>query len=251
MKPMWALVGALVVATAGPAPAQNIGSIAEMAQTPLITLRIAESLRRPPDQATLSASVRSTAPTASAALAANKLKVEKLVATIRAAGIGPKDIQTEGVSISPDYSYDEVNGRSKQRMIGYAASNSVRIKTRRIDGLSTLLDALAAAGVDQVYGPRFDIHDPAPLRSEARRLAMQRGLTEASEYALNAGFARVRLLSVEEGTSSRSTDTIIVTGSRLAPPAPPPPPAPDGDGSIQPGQIETGVYLTLTYRMER
>jgi uncharacterized protein YggE len=248
---MWALMGALVAAAAGPALAQNVGSIAEMAQTPLITLRISESLRRPPDQATLSASARSTAPSASAALAANKLKVEKLVATIRAAGIGPKDIQTDGVSISPDYSYDQVNGRGRQRMIGYVASNSVRIKTRRIDGLSTLLDALAAAGVDQVYGPQFDIHEPAPLRSEARRLAMQRGLTEASEYALNAGFARVRLLSVEEGMSSRSTDAIIVTGSRLAPPAPPPPPAPGGDGSIQPGQIETGVYLTLTYRMER
>ena len=81
---------------------------------------------------------------------------------------------------------------------------------------------------------------------------MQRGLAEAGEYALNAGFARVRLLSVEEGVSSRSSDAIIVTGSRPAPPAPPPPPAPRvGDGSIQPGQIETGVYLTLTYRMER
>jgi uncharacterized protein YggE len=252
MKPMWALLGALVVAPAGPASAQNIGSIAEMAQTPLITLRIAESLRRPPDQATISVSTRSKAPTASAALAANKLKIEKLVATIRAAGIGPKDVQTEGVSISPDYRYDQVNGRGEQRMIGYVASNSVQIKTRRIDGLSTLLDALAAAGADQVYGPRFGIYEPAPLRSEARRLAMQRGLAEAGEYALNAGFARVRLLSVEEGVSSRSSDAIIVTGSRPAPPAPPPPPAPRvGDGSIQPGQIETGVYLTLTYRMER
>jgi hypothetical protein len=44
-----------------------------------------------------------------------------------------------------------------------------------------------------------------------------------------------------------------VTGSRIseaaiAPPAPPPPPP---GGSIQPGQIETTVQLTLQYRMER
>lgn len=129
----------------------------------------------------------------------------------------------------------------------------MRIKTRRIDSLSTLLDALTAAGADRVYGPNFDIFDPAPLRSQARRLAMQRGVAEASEYARNAGFARVRLLSVQEGVSSRASDAIVVTGTRVRAggPPPPPPPAPERDCSIQPGQIETGVYLTLQYRMER
>ena len=137
-------------------------------------------------------------------------------------------------------------------MVGYAASNSVRIKTRRIDRLSNLLDALAAAGADRVYGPNFEIANPAPLRLEARKRAMVRGVAEASEYAVNAGFARVRLLSVEEGISSRATD-IVVTGSRIgAPPPPPPPPAPERDGgAIQLGQLETGVMLTLHYRMER
>lgn len=252
MRPMWALMAAMTMAGSGPAMAQPIGSMAEMAQTPLITLRISESLRRPPDQAALNVTTRSKAPTASAALDANKIKTEKLLAAIRAAGIGVKDIQTEGVSIRPDYRYDRFEGSSEQRLIGYSAGNSVRIKTRRIDRLSTLLDTLAAAGADQVYGPSFEISEPAPLRSEARRLAMQRGLAEAREYASNAGFASVRLLAVEEGVSSRFTDAIVVTGSRLdRPPPPMAPAAPDADASIQPGQIATGVSLTLTYRMER
>ncbi len=233
------------------ASAQALGSIEEMARTPVITLRIAESLRTPPDQAFLSISTESKAPTASAALDRNKIKTERLIAAIRAAGIAGKDIQTEGVNINPDYRYDQVNGRGEQRMVGYAASNSVRIKTRRIDRLSVLLDTLTAAGADRVYGPNFDIADPAPLRKEARKRAMARGEAEATEYAANAGFARVRLLSVEEGISSRATD-IIVTGSRVGAPPPPPPPTPErGGGAIQPGQIETGVSLTLQYRMER
>ena len=61
------------------------------------------------------------------------------------------------------------------------------------------------------------------------------------------------LLTVEEGTSYRSSE-IVVTGSRIAAPAPPPPPPPPPsapNGSIAPGQIETGVTLTLQYRMER
>jgi hypothetical protein len=61
----------------------------------------------------------------------------------------------------------------------------------------------------------------------------------------------VQLLSVEEGVSYRASD-IVVTGSRIGPPPPPPPAAPErGGGSIEPGQIETGVTLTLQYRMER
>ena len=53
-----------------------------------------------------------------------------------------------------------------------------------------------AAGATDIYGPSFSIADPAPLRAEARRLAMARGEAEASEYARNAGFKHVRLLSV-------------------------------------------------------
>lgn len=235
-----------------PLSAQTIGTLPELAQTPVVTVRIQENLKTPPDEATLSVSTQSRAPTASAALAKNKAETEEMVAAIRAAGIADKDIQTEGVNIQPDYRYETVNGRGENRMVGYLASNSVRIKTRRIDRLSNLLDALTAAGADQLYGPNFGIADPLPLRREARKRAMERGEAEAMEYARNAGFSRVRLLTVEEGVSYRATD-IIVTGSRRgggAPP-PPPPPAPERGGGIEPGQIETGVQLTLQYRMER
>lgn len=118
MKSMLPLMGAIMVAMAGPALADPTASIAEMAQTPVITLRISESLRRPPDQATLSVTAQSKAPTASAALKANKARTETLIEAIRAAGIGPNDIQTEGVNISPDYRYEQVNGRGESRMVG-------------------------------------------------------------------------------------------------------------------------------------
>lgn len=228
-------------------------SLDELAATPLVTVQISEQLRAPPDEATINAATETRAPTASAALSANKLKTEHLLDAIRASGIPAKDLQTEGVSVGADYEYQTVNGRGTQHLIGYVARNSVRIKTRQIDRLVGLLDTLTAAGATNIYGPNFSIADPAPLRAEARKRAMARGEAEATEYARNAGFARVRLLSVQEGVSYRASD-IVVTGSRImspnAPPPPPPPPAPER-GSIEPGQIETGVTLTLQYRMER
>jgi len=240
------------VAWAQQAPA---ASISEMATTPLVRVNIAESLKSPPDEASMTVGTQAKASTATQAVAANKVKTEKLLAAIRAAGIREREIQTQGIQLSPDYRWDNVPGGSgRQTLVGYIAGNSVQIKTRNIDTLTSLLDALTTAGADSVYGPNFGISDPAPLRKEARIRAMARGEAEASEYARNNGFTKVRLLSVEEGTSYRGTE-VVVTGSRvispMAPP-PPPPPAPERDGGIvAPGQLETGVSLNLLYRMER
>ena len=231
-------------------------SIAEMATTPLVRVNIAESLRTPPDEASMTVGTQAKASTATEAVALNKAKTEKLLATIRAADIRERDIQTQGIQLSPDYRWDtEPGGRGRQTLIGYIASNSVLIKTRNIDKLTSLLDALTTAGADSVYGPNFAIADPAPLRKEARVRAMARGQSEATEFARNNGYSSVRLLSVEEGVSYRGTE-VIVTGSRVsnasAPPPPPPPPAPEsGGGIVAPGQLETGVSLNLLYRMER
>src|SRR4029079_8735518 len=226
------------MAAAQLAPAAGI---AEMANTPLIRVNIAESLRTPPDAASMTVGTQAKAPTATAAVAANKSKTEKLLAAIRAAGIRERDIQTQGIQLQPDYRWDPPSpgAQGRQTLIGYMANNSVQIKTRNIDKLTSLLDALTKAGADSVYGPNFGISDPAPLRKEARIRAMARGEAEATEYARNNGFTSVRLLSVEEGASYRGTD-VIVTGSRIASPyapPPPPPPAPERDGGIvAPGQ---------------
>jgi uncharacterized protein YggE len=249
---------AAVLVPAASAMAQTAprASLQEMATTPIIRLNIAETLRTPPDEATLNVGTQARAPTATAAVAANKEKTERLLAAIRAQGIRERDTQTQGIQLQSEYRWDpQPNGQGRQTFMGYLASNSIQIKTRDIPALTRLLDSLTAAGADNVNGPNFGIADPAPLRSEARRRALARGQAEALEYARNQGFTRVTLLSVEEGTSYRGTE-VIVTGSRILSPGvppPPPPPAPerDGGGIVAPGQLETGVSLNLLYRMER
>lgn len=246
----------LPLGSAVSAQTQPLASIQEMATTPLVRLNISENLRTPPDEASITVGTRVQAQTATAAAAANKEKTERLLATIRRAGIRERDTQTQGIQLSPEYNYinDPATGRGRQVFNGYVASNSIQIKTRDISALTGLLDTLTTAGADTVYGPTFSIADPLPLRSEARRRALARGEAEALEYARARGFTRVSLLSVEEGVSYRGTE-VVVTGRRLEssapPPPPPPPPAALQDGIVAPGQLETGVSLGLLYRMER
>jgi uncharacterized protein YggE len=81
-------------------------SIAEMANTPLVRVNIAESLKTPPDEASITVGTQAKASKATEAVAANKVKTEKLLATIRAAGIRDRDIQTQGIQLQPDYRWD-------------------------------------------------------------------------------------------------------------------------------------------------
>ncbi|MEO6433079.1 MAG: SIMPL domain-containing protein [Sphingomicrobium sp.] len=241
------------LALASPAAAQLAASPDQLATTPLVTVQISEQLRSAPDEATISVGVTSRAPTAKAALTKNQAEMTKVMAVIRAAGIPDRHIQTDGVSLSADYRYETVNGVGEQKMIGYQAGNTVRVKTSDIDKLPDLLDRLASAGANSIYGPSFAIGDPLPIRARAKKQAMDRGLAEAREFARNAGFADVQLLSVQDSVSYRGTD-MVVTGLRqmsVAAPAPPPPMPERSGGGIAPGQIETGVTLTLLYRMIR
>ncbi|WP_300974981.1 SIMPL domain-containing protein [Sphingomonas sp. LHG3406-1] len=257
-RPFLPAVACLLLAAPAMAQVAPQASIAEMATTPLVKLQISETLRTPPDEASITVGTQVRAPTATQASAESKAKTERLLATIRRAGIRERDTQTQGIQLQPEYQWiaEPAGGRGRQVFQGYVATNSIQIKTRDIDRLTGLLDTLTTAGADSVYGPNFSIADPLPLRAEARRRALVRAQSEALEYARAQGFTRVTLLSVEEGTSHRGTE-VIVSGNRLlsadgAPP--PPPPAPErggGDGIVAPGLLETGVSLNLIYRMER
>ncbi len=259
MRLLLSSVATAACLVAAPASAQVAPqtSIAEMASTPLVKLQIAENLRTPPDEASIQVGTQSRAPTAVAATAANKEKTERLLATIRRAGLRERDIQTQGIQLQPEYDYVQDPGARSGRQVfrGYLASNTIQLKTRDIPKLTALLDTLTVAGADRVYGPNFSISDPTLLRREARVRALARGMAEAMEYARSSGFTRATLLSVEEGTSYRGTD-VVVTGSRvnraeMAPPPPPPAIAQSSDALVAPGQLETGVVLNLIYRMER
>ncbi len=65
---------ACILALAAPVAAQQGASLSELATTPVVTVRIGESLRAPPDQATINVTAQPRAATAAAAFAANKVK---------------------------------------------------------------------------------------------------------------------------------------------------------------------------------
>lgn len=152
-----------------------------------------------PDIARVTAGVSSFARTAAKALSDNAAAMNRVFTVLRAAGVAEKDMVTTNISLSPRWRNRQTqDGGRMQELVGYDASNQVRITSRDLDGLGALLGALTEAGGNELRGVMFDIADKAELEAEARRRAVRDGFAKAGVYAEAAGVALGQLISAQE-----------------------------------------------------
>lgn len=234
------------------AAAAQVPQTTATAETPVVGISVTEFVESAPDLALFDVGVSSTATTATAAIAANARKMENIINRIRSAGVAARDIQTTGISLYPQQSNPmrQPNGTySAQRIVGYQASNNVRVRYRRLDEVGALIDALVAAGANNVQGPQFTIDDPAARLVAARDKALASAEARANYYAGKAGARGVRLLSVTETAQGRgyARDLMAQAMTVSAESGPPPPPI----SPVEPGQVSTSVTLFVQYALVR
>jgi len=151
------------------------------------------TVKGPPDMADISAGVTTEAPTAVAAM-------NRVFAALEKQGIARRSIQTSNFSVSPNYSSRTPN--ETPRLAGYRVSNQVHVILEDITKVGMALDALVAAGANQMNGLNFSIKEPAPLLAKARSEAVADARLRAQQYAAAAGVALGQILSISEGGSS-------------------------------------------------
>ena len=83
-------------------------------------------------------------------------------------------------------------------MTGYQVTNQVKCGWRISASWAPALDALVAAGANQINGMNFSIHDPAALLAEARAEAVADARAKAETYAKAAGVTLGPILSISE-----------------------------------------------------
>lgn len=162
-----------------------------------------------PDQAEIQVGVRTQAPTAGAALAANNEAMNALHAILKERGVASKDVQTTQIQVTPQYSQpnprrgNENAGEFIPRIVGYRVDNMVRITARKVEKLGELLDALVQAGANQIHGIAFRVDEPEKLLDEARKRAMADAKRKAEILAGEAGVVVGPPLQIdEEGSGS-------------------------------------------------
>ncbi len=227
-----ALVGALAAAPGG---AQE-----QRALVPSITVVGSGQAAAKPDLAQIQVGVVTQAATASAALRDNSELMDKLLTTLKARGIEERDVQTSNFSVAPQY---RPNPQPQQRpeIVGFQASNEVRIRVRKLDLLGALLDELGKAGANQMHGISFSVAEPSRILDRAREEAMRDARRKAELYAGAAGVKVGRVLLIQEQTPMLPGPRGFAPGGLTAMAQAVP---------VATGEQEFHVSITVTYAIE-
>ena len=237
-----ALLALALLAAAGCSRRPSSSQAASSGST-LVTVSAQAEARQAPDMAMLSTGVVSLAPDANSAIRRNAEQMARVVASIQAAGIAAKDVQTSGVSLNPDYAYA---ANRPPRIKGYYASNTVNVTVRDIGRLGQILDALVATGANQINGPMFDIEDKDAVLDKAREKALAKARARADAYARRLGLRVTRIVSIDETGGRGAPQPMHGRGAMVEQAV-----AADASAPIAPGENVLSVTLDVVYELEK
>ena len=206
----------------------------------LLNVSSSAEATRIPDVARISAGVVTQGSDSNAALRANAQQMDKVMAAVRKAGIAERDVQTSGVSLTPQYKYDD---NKAPQIVGYQASNTVNIKVRDISKLGTVLDTLGEQGANQINGPMFSIDQPEPVYDQARMEALKKAQERAQTYAKALNLRVVRIVSIDENNNGGFQPMAVLSAAPRA--------SKEFTTPISPGETTLSVTLNVVFELGR
>ncbi|HUD30407.1 MAG TPA: SIMPL domain-containing protein [Novosphingobium sp.] len=232
---------------AAPALAQQAPMPAIEAGHTLLTVTAQGSSTRTPDLASYSAGVTTQGATASEALSANSARMTQVIAALKRAGIADRDVQTSNLNVNPVYAQpkrlpDGNYEDGPQRIVGYQATNNVSVRQRKLGDMGKVIDALVAAGANQVNGPNFMLDKPEAAQDEARLEAMKVARARAELYARASGLRVAHIVSIGESGGYVPQPVMYMRKEAMDVAAAPPPP-------VAAGELEMNVNVTVQFEL--
>lgn len=181
---------------------------------PMRTVSVSGSARvsARPDRAVITLGVETRAETAGAAIAENGEAMQAVIEALVGMGVAEDDVQTQRVGLQPQYETPPEPRPTSGlgQIIGYLASNTLRVTVRDLDQMGDLLDEAVRAGGNVVHGIGFEVSEPTALVDRALEAAMQDARRKAELLAGQADAALGPVLSINE--SSRIPGPLLETG---------------------------------------
>ena len=225
------------------ANAQTSPAVAPMVSSDgtLLSVSAEATSKRVPDVATISTGVVTRGADTNTAMRQNAEQMAKVMAALKGAGIAERDIQTAGVSLNPQYHYEQ---NQPPRITGYEARNTVSVKVRDLGKLGKIMDTLVAQGANELNGPSFEVDKPEEAYDEARRAALEKAQARAEMYAKALNLRVRRIVSIDEsGGGFRPPVPMMRAMAMEAKGA--------ADTSISPGESSLGVTLNIVFELGR
>lgn len=162
-----------------PAPA------AELRPASSIEVTAEAEVEAAPDVAVLEFAVRTEAETAAAAARENAARMEATLTALRKALGAKAELQTGSYTLRPSYAQRRDGGTA--RVVGYVATNTVRLRTNELARLGELIDTAIRGGANQVQRVSFTLRDQGALRREALQKATEAARAKADALAAALG----------------------------------------------------------------
>jgi len=153
-------------------------------------------VRVKPNIATTNVGIETTAATLADATSQSNTKMTAIIDKIKSMGVADKDIQTSSFNISPIMNQPK-QGESP-KITGYRVNNQVNVTIRKIDDVGKILDAVVAAGANNIFGISFSVDDPTPYQQQARAAAVKDAMDKAGQLAKAAGITVGKVISINE-----------------------------------------------------
>lgn len=182
------LAALAIPARAQQAPAEIAGQITVIGTGAVVTT---------PDLLRITIGVQADAETASEAIREMSASMDAILANLSEAGISGADIRTAGLNLSPRYD-DRYSSGSAPVAQGFIAGTDATITVRELDRAGAVLDAVVAAGANQIYGLEFDSSERTALTDQARRAAVADAISKTTLYATAANLDTGAILSIQE-----------------------------------------------------
>lgn len=190
-----------------------------------------------PDRVYIDIGVMTQAQKPEAAASQNAKRLADVIAALkRAAGSGAQ-LTTTQYSVSPRYQYPR--GGGAPTIVGYTASNVVRVRLDDLGRIGRVVDAATEAGSNNIQDIRFALRDEQAPRSEALREAARNARQDADALAGALGLGIVRVVTVsEQGPESAPVpiyeQAVTVSAARAV------------HTPIEAGTIDVNATVTLT-----
>ena len=206
------------------------------------------SIELKPDMATISLGVESYATTVSVARDNASISINEMLDVMKKVGIDDEDIQTTAFNIYPQYEYIEVreDGRVRgvQELVGFTVSNMLLVTVKNLDDIGEIIDKLTDAGGNDVRfnSINFGIQDPVPYQSQLRKLAVEDGITKASQLAEYSGVKLGSITMINDYSSQASVaqDQAVFAERAMAIPS----------TSINPGSLNLSMQVDMIFEIE-
>ena len=149
-----------------------------------------------PDRVYIDLGVTTQAQRSQVATAQNAAKASAVIAAIKRVSGPSAQLTTTEYSLTPSYKYSREGGMPT--IVGYSASNVVRVRLDDLTRTGRVIDAATQAGSNNVQDIRFALRDEQAARMEALREAAVKARQDAAALVGALGLEVVRILSVSE-----------------------------------------------------